>query len=133
MKHYDRSNLGREGFIQLTFPHHSSSSGQELKQNRNLETWRSTSHWLGPHALFSLFSYRPQDQQPRMAPPTMGWALSNHSLIEKMPPQACLQPHLTEAFSQRGSPLSDDVSLCHIDIKLCSMLSIALIILSSQH
>jgi hypothetical protein len=38
MKHHEKSNLGREGFIWL-IPHHSSSStGQELRQSRNPES-----------------------------------------------------------------------------------------------
>jgi hypothetical protein len=35
--------------------------------------------------LAQLISYRTQDHQPRMDPPTVGWALSYQSLIKKIP------------------------------------------------
>jgi hypothetical protein len=56
-----------------------------------------------------------------MEPPTMGWTLSCQSLLKKNVPEAGLQPYLMEIFSQlRLFLLSDDSSLCHVDIKLTS-------------
>ena len=53
---------------------------QELKQR----PWRSVAYWIAPRGLLSLPSYRTQDHQPRMVPPTMGWAPPHQTLIRKM-------------------------------------------------
>lgn len=34
-------------------------------------TWRGASYWLASHGLFTLLSYRTQDHQCGLAPPTM--------------------------------------------------------------
>jgi hypothetical protein len=50
VKHYDESNLGRKGLIQLTLPYHNSSlkkSGRDLKQGRNLEAGANTDSMEG--------------------------------------------------------------------------------------
>lgn len=41
--------------------------------------WRDVTYWLASPGLLSLLSYRTQDHQPRMAPPTMDWALPHQS------------------------------------------------------
>jgi hypothetical protein len=54
------------------------NSGQELKQDRNLELelmqkpWRGAAYWLAPHDLLSLLSYRTQDHQPGDCPTYSG-------------------------------------------------------------
>lgn len=53
---------------------------------------------------------------PGMASPTMGWALSHWSLIQKMPYSWISWRH----FLNWGSFLSDDSSLCEIDTKPAS-------------
>jgi hypothetical protein len=61
---------------------------------------RSAGYWLVPYGFLSLLSWRIQDHQSKMAPPTMGWALPHQALIKKMPYMlSCLQPDLMEAFS----------------------------------
>jgi hypothetical protein len=70
-----KKQLGRKGFIQLTFPYCCSSpkdTGLELKQIRKQELmqgpWRNVLYWLASPGLLSLLSYRAQDYQPRDGP-----------------------------------------------------------------
>jgi hypothetical protein len=74
-----KKQLGRKGFIQLTFPHccyHQRKSGLELKQVRKQELmqkpWRDVLYWLASPGLLSLLSYRTQDYQPRDGPTHKG-------------------------------------------------------------
>jgi hypothetical protein len=74
-----KKQLGRKGFIQLTFPHcchHLRKSGLELKQVREQELmqrpWRDVPCWLASPGLLSLLSYRTQDYQPRDGPTYKG-------------------------------------------------------------
>lgn len=74
---------------------------------------RSAIYWLAHHGLLSLLSYKPKTSSPRMAPPTVGWALPYQSLTRKY-------PVVIEAFLNQGSILSYDSSSCQADIKLIS-------------
>lgn len=84
--------LGKEGFISFTVPYASSSSEAVrvetlLEQELEAEWCRGhggAAHRLACAGLPSLLSYRAWDQQPGMAPPTMGWALPYGSLTRKM-------------------------------------------------
>jgi hypothetical protein len=74
-----KKQLGRKGFIQLTFPHCCSlqkKSGLELRQVREQELmqrpWRDVLYWLASPGLLSLLSYRTKTTSPEMAPPTRG-------------------------------------------------------------
>jgi hypothetical protein len=74
-----KKQLGRKGFIQLTFPHcyyHQRKSGLELKQVRKQELmqrpWRDVLYWLASPGLLSLLSYRTQDSQPKDGPTHKG-------------------------------------------------------------
>ena len=89
---WPRSKLGRKGFIQLTLPHCCSSP-----KNQDWYSSRSGSRmWYRGHGGMSLtgllplacsacFLIEPRFTSPGMTPPTMGWALSTWSLVEKMP------------------------------------------------
>jgi hypothetical protein len=84
-----KKQLGRKGFIQLTFPHCCSSprkSGLELKQVRKQELiqrlWRDVLYWLASPGLLSLLSYRTKTTSPVMAPPTIG---PSPLITEKIP------------------------------------------------
>ena len=80
---------------------------QELKAGTKVEAIeRNASYWLVLHGLFSLFSYRTQDQQPRSDTNHRTWALLHQSPIKKMHPQACPEANLVKAFSQLRFPLS---------------------------
>ena len=51
--------------------HNQRNSGQELKQERNLEKelmkpWKSVAYWLALHSLLSLLSSRTQEHHPRV-------------------------------------------------------------------
>jgi hypothetical protein len=75
MKHLDqKASWGGKGLFSLNFHivvHHWRKSGQELKQDWNLEAGADAEPmeeccpWLGPHGLLSLLSYKTQDHQPR--------------------------------------------------------------------
>jgi hypothetical protein len=74
-----KKQLGRKGFIQLTFPYCCSSpkdEGLELKKVRKQELmqrpWRDVLYWLASSGLLSLLSYRTKTTSPEMAPPTRG-------------------------------------------------------------
>jgi hypothetical protein len=64
MKHHDQKQLGRKGFIELTFPHHCSSQ-KEIRNsnNRNLEAgadeeaMEGAAYRLASHGLLSLLAY----------------------------------------------------------------------------
>ena len=71
--------------------------------------WKDAAYWLAHHCLFSLLPYRPQDDQPRDAPPTMGWAILYQSLIKTYS-----WVFWRYMFNQ-GSLLSDDSSLFRVD------------------
>ena len=42
-------------------------------------------YWLVPGSLLSLFLVEPKTTSLGMAPPTVGWVLSHHSLFKKVP------------------------------------------------
>ena len=75
MKYHDlKASWKGKGLFGLHFHvivHHVRKSGQELRQERILETgadaeaWRGAAYWLAPYNLLSLLSYRNQDHQPR--------------------------------------------------------------------
>ena len=68
-----KKQLGRKGFIQLTFPHCCSSlkevrtgtQKQVRKQELMQRPWRDVPYWLASSGFPSLLSYRTQDHQPR--------------------------------------------------------------------
>jgi hypothetical protein len=118
---WPRSKLGRKGFIQLTLPHCSSSrkevrtetyTGQELGSR----SW-CRSHGgvvltgLLPLPCSAYFLLEPRTTSPEMAPPTMGWALSAWSVIEKMPYSWISW----RQFLKEGSFLWDSSNLCQVD------------------
>jgi hypothetical protein len=73
VRHHDKSDLWRKGFIWLTYPE-SQSVEENQDRNSNLattwrqelmrESWRGAAYWLTPHTMLSLLSYRTQDHQP---------------------------------------------------------------------
>ena len=77
----------------------------------------SLSLCLSLRLALSMLSYKPRitrTNRPWMALPTMSWALLYQSLIQKIPNSQVLWRH----FLNSGSPLSDDSSICQVDIKL---------------
>ena len=82
-------------------PNHSISS-KEVKgtQGKNLEIGgQGRGHGVLFPGLLSLLSYRIQDHQPSGGVTHNGLDLPT-SVTKKTPKQACLQPELTEIFSQ---------------------------------
>ena len=65
---------------------------QELKQR----LWRGTAHWLAPHGLLSLLSYRTQGHQPRGCTTHSG--LPHQSLIKKTQHRLACSPVLWKHF-----------------------------------
>ena len=61
---------------------------------------------------------------PGMAPPTMGWALPYQSLIKEIPYRLAYSPILWRHFLNWGFLLSDDFSLCQLDIKMSQHVSL---------
>jgi hypothetical protein len=93
----------------ITVPHRR-KSGQELPQGRNLETGAEAEAMQGCCLLTcSLWSpqlafYRTRDHRPRDGPTNnrlgLPLLITNYENVL----QACLQPNLTEEFSQLGLP-----------------------------
>jgi hypothetical protein len=95
--------------------------------------WRGAAYWLAyHHGLLCLLSYRTQNFQSRVAPPTMGVIVPHQSPIEKRPDRIAYSPTLWMHFSQ-------DSSLCQADLKLPSIvqyketLTNQLMIMKSYH
>ena len=71
MKHYDQKQFGEERVY--------SPSLREVKagiwrQRLIQRPGRGAAYWPTPRGLLSLFSYRTQDHQPGVTPPTVGGA-----------------------------------------------------------
>lgn len=116
MKTHKQKKPGRKGFIRLTYPESQSTEGSQgsnsnwagiCKQELIQRPWGIDTYWLATHGLFSLLSFRSQDQQPTVALPTMGWAFVYHSIIKNMPYKLiCLQPDRLETFPHMIFPYS---------------------------
>ena len=92
---------------------------QELMQR----PWRSVAYWLALHNLLSWLFIHPRTASlGRVAITTKSWTLFHQSLIKKMPYRLVYSPILWKTFSQLRL-LSDDSSLCQVDIKLVSTLT----------
>jgi hypothetical protein len=125
--------LGRKVFIWCTLHHYCSSlkkSGQELKQGWSPESRADAeameeccllacSLWLAQ--LASL--YNPGPPSPGLAPPTASWTFPHQSLIKEMPYSLSYSPILLKYFLNWASFLSDDSSLCQVDLKLAREIS----------
>lgn len=69
-----KSNLGRKGFVWLTYSASQStdrSQGGNLRQELKQKSWRNTADWLVPRVLLK-FSYTTQVHLPRGVRPTVG-------------------------------------------------------------
>jgi hypothetical protein len=97
------------------------TEGSEDRNSNREGTWRQELI-DGGHGgvLLSLLSYRPQDHSPGVAPPTMSWALPHQSLVKKMSYRLAYNLNLWRYFLNRGFPLSDDSTLCQVDVKLAN-------------
>jgi hypothetical protein len=78
--------------------------------------WRMLLTGLHLMACSVCFLIEPRTTSPQMAPSTRGWALPHQSLIQKK--KKCLTAACYGALFNLGSLLSDNVSLCQVDIKL---------------
>jgi hypothetical protein len=118
---------GGEGVIQLTRPHcllfitkgsqdRNSHRAGTWEQEMMQRPWRVLLTGLLPMACSACFVIKPRTTSTGVAPPTMGWALLNRWLIEKMPYSFISRRH----FLNRDSFLSDDTSLCQVDTKPAS-------------
>jgi hypothetical protein len=65
--------------------HHCRKTGQEPKQGRDLEPGADAEAMEEYYLLACFASYKHRTTSPGMAPPTMGWALPQQSLIKKLP------------------------------------------------
>ena len=63
----------------------SNRAGTNLEAGADAEATEGAADWLAPHGLLSLLSYRTRTTRLRMAPPTVGRALSHQSPIKKSP------------------------------------------------
>jgi hypothetical protein len=94
MKHHGQSNLGRKGFIWLTFfffiPQFITEGNQDRNSNR-AGSWRQElmqRPWWGClllMACLACFLIQPRTTSPVMALPTVGWAFHYRSLIKQVP------------------------------------------------
>jgi len=96
MKHHNqKASWEARGLFSLLFHiavYHQKTSGQKLKQVKNLEVgadaeamegccFLACSSWLAQPVLLM----GPTTTRPEMAPPTVSWALPHQSLIKKIP------------------------------------------------
>jgi len=79
--------------------------------------WRDAAHWLVPHGLLSLLSYRTQDYLPRIKTTHKGLSVSTSSLRKKMP----YDPVLWGYVFNCGSLLSVDYRSCQAKMRLASI------------
>lgn len=83
--------------------------------------WRDAAYCLVLSIPYSAyFLIEPRNTRPGMTTPTMGWGLLHHSLIKKTFCQLDYSQILWSHFLSWGSLLSQDSSLCQIDIKVVS-------------
>ena len=106
-----RGGKGLCGFCFHITVHHQRKSEQELKQEPRGRSWcRGYGGALLTDLVLMACSacFLIEPTNPKMAPPTMGWAVAHQSLITNWENalQTCLQSALMEAFSQlKFSPL----------------------------
>jgi hypothetical protein len=125
MKHLDQSNL--------RVPHHlfivkgsqgrTSCRAGTWRQELMQRPWRGAAFWLASHGLLNLLSYRTQDPQHRGGTTHSG--LGPPTLITKKMLYIAYGLMLWRHFLSWGSLLSDNSSLCQVDIKLASTPSIS--------
>ena len=123
MKHHDQCDLGVKGFKQLLIIEGSqdrnSSKAETWRQEPLLQSpWRGAAYGLFPLACSACLLIEPRTTSPGVVSPTMCWTLSHPSLIKKMSYKHVYSPVLWRRFLNWGSFLSDDFSLCQVDIKL---------------
>ena len=124
LKHHDQeARCGGKSLLGLVTLQHCRSSLKKVRteiqssqDHENRSWWRDQKENLHAclppiHNLLSPPSYRTQDGQPGMVPPTIHWALPHWSLNEKMPYSWISWRH----FLNWGSVLSDDSNLCQVD------------------
>lgn len=100
------------------------NSSRSLEARTEVEIMEDAVYWLAPCNLLILLSYTIQDHLPRMASPTVSWALLYQSLIQKMPQQTCLHVSMMEAIPHWLSVSQDDPSLCQGHTKQHTILCI---------
>lgn len=86
-------------------------------QCRNLEA-KAGAEAIGDSCWLSLLYYKIQDHQSGVVPSTMIWALSDQLLLKKMIYRLAYSLFLGRHFLNGGFLLTDDSSLCKVDIKL---------------
>ena len=143
IKGHDQSSLGREGFVWLMLPHHSSSL-KEVRTGTQAGQEPKGRSWCRGHggalltgflimACSACFLMESRTTSPGMTPLTLGLALPHQSLIKEMPYRSAYSLILWRHFLNWDSLLSDDFSLCHIDIKLSSTGRIGIYIWDMSH
>jgi len=90
MRHHDKGGLGGKGLFSLHFHstvHHWQESGQELKQERNLEAGADAEAMEKCSLLVCLacLLIEPRTTSPGVDPPVTSWNLPHQSLIKNMP------------------------------------------------
>jgi hypothetical protein len=109
-----KSNLGRQGFVWLTLPHHWRKLVQQLRQGRNpgaganAGTIEKCLSWLPP----------PRINSTGMALPTMGWHIPQKSVTKKMWWRPAHRAMLWQYFLNWGPFLSYRVNFGQFYIKL---------------
>jgi hypothetical protein len=119
-----KSNLGRKGFIWLTYPEPCSTEGSQSKNSS--QAGPGGRSWCRGHgdvllnglllSLLSLLSYRTQDHQPGNGPTQNGLTPPPMSLINKTSYRPTYSQILWSHFLNWDSLPSDDYSLCQVDI-----------------
>jgi len=106
--------------------HYWRNSAQEFQQPRNLDQELMTDYrgvlliGLLYMAELTCFLVEPKDASPGISSPTRNWAFPHQYLIKKIL-CVCLQSELCKHFLSWVALLSENYSLCQIDIKLASL------------
>ena len=89
MECHDQKQVGKASISTLQFitegsQDRNSSRAGTWRQEQMQRPWRGAAYWFAPHGLLSPLSYRTQDHQLRVAPPSIGVVLHYQSPIKEM-------------------------------------------------
>lgn len=118
IKPWDQKSWGEKGLfdLHLLSPLREAKSGIETRWEPGVGADALGGMRLASHVFLSLLFYRTRAANP--IPSKAGWGLPHQSLIKKIFSRLAYSPIGRRHFLHWGSYLSNNPSLCQIDIKL---------------